>query len=453
MLIIKNARIVDPGTGRSGMYDILIDGDRISKLGFCGSLDDIAAEEMSMKLMEGAFRAQGTEQTGNLGAQAAEELTEIDAEGMVVAPGLVDGHVHFRDPGFTYKEDIESGAKAAARGGFTSVIMMGNTEPHMDSPETVSDALKRGAATGIKIYCCGNVTKEMAGKELVDMDALIGSGAVLFTDDGKPITDASLMEKACIEAAARNRIISLHEEDPAFITDNGINQGAVAEKLGLKGSPRQAEISMVERDIEIAERIGAEIVVQHISAAESVNAIRNAQKRGVRVHAEATPHHFTLTEDAVLKYGALAKMNPPLRLESDRKAIIEGLRDGTIEMIATDHAPHSREEKQKELRQAPSGITGLETSLALGIRELVNTGEISLTDLIARMSTNPARLYGLDAGYIREGGPADLVIFNPEAEWDFVHSESKSSNTPFLGQHLPGKISFTICRGNVVYKG
>ena len=210
---------------------------------------------------------------------------------------------------------------------------------------------------------------------------------------------------------------------------------------------------MVERDIEIAKRTGAEIVVQHISAAESVNAIRNAQKRGVRVHAEATPHHFTLTEDAVLKYGALAKMNPPLRLESDRKAIIEGLRDGTIEMIATDHAPHSREEKQKELRQAPSGITGLETSLALGIRELVNTGEISLTDLIARMSTNPARLYGLDAGYIREGGPADLVIFNPEAEWDFVHSESKSSNTPFLGQRLPGKISFTICRGNVVYKG
>ena len=438
MLIIKNGRIMDPATGTDGLYDILIDGDRIASIGLCGSLDEMAREAVSMKLMDGA---------------QSEDLTEIDATGCVVAPGLVDGHVHFRDPGFTYKEDIESGAKAAARGGFTSVIMMGNTEPHMDSPETVSDALKRGAATGIKIYCCGNVTKEMAGKELVDMDALIGAGAVLFTDDGKPITDAALMEKACIEAAARNRIISLHEEDPAFITDNGINQGAVAEKLGLKGSPRQAEISMVERDIEIAERTGAEIVVQHISAAESVDAIRNAQKRGVRVHAEATPHHFTLTEDAVLKYGALAKMNPPLRLESDRKAIIEGLRDGTIEMIATDHAPHSREEKQKELRQAPSGITGLETSLALGIRELVNTGEISLTDLIARMSTNPARLYGLDAGYIREGGPADLVIFNPEAEWDFVHSESKSSNTPFLGQRLPGKISFTICRGNVVYKG
>jgi dihydroorotase len=210
---------------------------------------------------------------------------------------------------------------------------------------------------------------------------------------------------------------------------------------------------MVERDIEIAEKTGAEIVVQHISAAESVDAIRKAKKRGVKVHAEATPHHFTLTEEAVLKYGSLAKMNPPLRLESDRQAIIEGLKDGTIEMIATDHAPHSREEKQKEIRLAPSGITGLETSLSLGICVLVKTGEMTLADLIARMSTNPARLYGLDAGYVREGGPADLVIFNPGEEWDFVQSVSKSSNTPFLGQRLPGRISFTICRGNVVYQG
>ena len=432
MLIIKNARIVDPGTGLNGMYDLLVDGERISKIGFCGSLDDIATESMTY--------------TGG-------ELTEIDAQGQVVAPGLVDGHVHFRDPGFTYKEDIESGAKAAARGGFTSVIMMGNTEPHMDSPETIADAVKRGAKTGINVYSCGNVTKEMAGKELVDMDALIGVGAVLFTDDGKPITDEALMEKACAEAAKRNKIISLHEEDPKYIADNGINAGEVAGKLGLEGSPRQAEVSMVERDIEIAEKTGAEIVVQHISAAESVDAIRKAKKRGVKVHAEATPHHFTLTEEAVLKYGSLAKMNPPLRLESDRQAIIEGLKDGTIEMIATDHAPHSREEKQKELRQAPSGITGLETSLALGIRELVVPGALSLPELIARMSTNPARLYGLDAGYVREGGPADLVIFNPDAEWDFVQSVSKSSNTPFLGQRLPGKISFTICRGNVVYQG
>ena len=438
MLIIKNGRAVDPSTGLNGMYDILIDGDRISRIGFCGSLDDMASESLSMK-------------TSESGEDVAEELIEIDAAGLLVAPGLVDGHVHFRDPGFTYKEDIDTGAKAAARGGFTSVVMMGNTEPHMDNQKTIEDALKRGNKTGIKVYCCGNVSKNMDGKELVNMAELIEAGAVLFTDDGKPITDDVLMEKACMEASESGKIISLHEEDPKYITDNGINAGDVAERLGLTGSPRQAEISMVERDIKIAEKTGAEIVVQHISTAESVELIRQAQKRGVKVHAEATPHHFTLTEEDVLKYGALAKMNPPLRLESDREAIIKGLQDGTIEMIATDHAPHSREEKKKDLRQAPSGITGLETSLALGIRELVKPGFLSMGDLIMRMSGGPAGIYGLDAGYIKEGGPADLVIFDPEGEWDFVQSFSKSSNTPFLGQRLPGRISFTICKGNVVY--
>jgi dihydroorotase len=291
----------------------------------------------------------------------------------------------------------------------------------------------------------------MAGKELVDMDALIGAGAVLFTDDGKPITDAELMERACVEAVRRGKVISLHEENPEFIEDNGINAGAIAEKLGLKGSPRQAEISMVERDIEIAERTGAQIVVQHISAAESVDLIRKAKKRGVKVFAEATPHHFTLTEDAVIKYGSLAKMNPPLRLESDRMAIIEGLKDGTIATIATDHAPHAREEKKKELRLAPSGITGLETSLALGIRELVKPGYLTLMELLERMTLWPSMIYGIDAGYIKDGGKADLVIFNPDEEWDFVGSVSKSSNTPFLGQRLPGKIYDTICGGKIVF--
>ena len=438
MILIKNGRLMDPASGLNGLFDVLIDGERIVRIGMCGSLDDMAHESAGMGLLDECL---GTDQ----------ELTEIDATGCVVAPGLVDGHVHFRDPGFTYKEDIESGAKAAARGGFTSVVMMGNTEPHMDNEDTIKDALQRGSLTGINVYCCGNVTKDMAGKELVDMDRLIAAGAVLFTDDGKPITDAGLMERACKEAAGRGMVISLHEENPEFITDNGINAGEVAEKLGLSGSPRQAEISMVERDIEIAEKTGAEIVVQHISAAESVELIRKAKARGVRVHAEATPHHFTLTQDAVLRFGALAKMNPPLRLESDRLAIIEGLKDGTIETIATDHAPHSREEKKKELRQAPSGITGLETSLALGIKELVKPGYMSLMELIDRMTTGPARIYGIDAGKLTEGALADIVIFSPDEEWDFVSSVSKSSNTPFLGQRLPGKIYDTICRGKIVY--
>ena len=261
------------------------------------------------------------------------------------------------------------------------------------------------------------------------------------------------MERACVEAAKRDKVISLHEENPSFISENGINAGAVAERLGIKGSPRDAEISMVQRDIDIAEKTGASIVVQHISAAESVELIRQARKRGVKVHAEATPHHFTLTEDAVLKYGALAKMNPPLRLESDRRAIIEGLKDGTIEMIATDHAPHSREEKGGDLVKAPSGITGLETSLGLGIRELVKPGYLTLMELLDRMSLGSAKVYGFDAGAVKEGGYADLVIFNPEEEWSYVSSVSKSSNSPFIGQRLPGRIYGTICRGKIVYQG
>ncbi len=428
MLIVKGGFLIDPKGADSGVKDIIIDGDRIVNI--CEPDSDLVK-----------------------GLMSDADCKVIDATGKMVAPGLVDCHVHFRDPGFTYKEDIETGAGAAARGGFTTVVMMGNTQPHMDNVDTIKDVLERGAQTGIRVYTCGNVTRDMAGKELVDMDALINAGAVLFTDDGKPITDASLMEKACTEAAKRGKVISLHEEDPSFITDNGINAGEVAEKLGLKGSPRDAEISMVKRDIEIAEKTGAEIVVQHISAAESVELIRDARKRGVKVHAEATPHHFTLTQDAVLKFGSLAKMNPPLRLESDRMAIIEGLKDGTIEMIATDHAPHSREEKQKDLKSAPSGITGLEISLALGIRELVETGLLTMEELIDRMSAGPAGVYGLDAGYIKEGGLADLVVFDPGEEWSFVQSASKSSNTPFLGQRLPGKISFTICKGNIVYAG
>ena len=438
MILIKNGNLIDPAGGISGLYDILTDGDRIAMVGACGSLDDVAAEAA----IYGA-----DEVTGKA------EVTEIDATGCVVAPGLVDCHVHFRDPGFTYKEDIDTGAKAAAKGGFTTVVMMGNTNPHPDNVDTIKDMIERGAKTGIKVLCCGNVTRNMAGKELVDMKSLAEAGAVLFTDDGVPVLNEKLMEKACEEARDLGMLISLHEEDPRFIAENGINAGEVAETLGIRGSHRNAEISMVDRDIKIAEKTGAGIVVQHISTAGAVDMIREAKKRGVKVFAEATPHHFTLTEEAVLKYGALAKMNPPLRRESDRQAIIAGLKDGTIEMIATDHAPHSREEKGKELTKAPSGITGLETSLSLGIRELVKPGFLTMAELIARMSCCPAAVYGLDAGYIRQGGPADLVIFNPDEEWSFVSSVSKSSNTPFLGERLPGKVHFTICCGNIVYRG
>ncbi len=442
MLIIKGGLLIDPGSGEMGRRDIVIKDDRIAGIYEPGSAEVTGADALA-NAKDVVGEAKGEIST-------EDSCQVIDATGKVVAPGLVDCHVHFRDPGFTYKEDIESGARAAARGGFTSVVMMGNTQPHMDNADTIRDVLERGEETGIRVYACGNVTRGMEGKELVDMDELIAAGAVLFTDDGKPITDEELMERACMEAAQRGKIISLHEEDPSYITDNGINAGEVARELGLVGSPREAEISMVKRDIEIAERTGAEIVVQHISAAESVELIRVARKRGIRVHAEATPHHFTLTESAVRDHGTLAKMNPPLRLESDRLAIIEGLRDGTIDMIATDHAPHSREEKEREFRLAPSGITGLETALALGIRELVDKGHLTLMELLERMTSGPAQVYGLDAGYIREGGIADLVIFDPKEEWTFDHSVSKASNTPFLGERLPGRIYYTICRGRII---
>lgn len=427
MLLIKGGYVIDPLSGTEGNRTLIIKDEKI----LC-----IAEDEKT---------AQGL-------LDSSDAVETIDATGKVIAPGFLDCHVHFRDPGFTYKEDISSGARAAAKGGFTSVVMMGNTNPHLDNVATIKDVLQRGSETGIKVYACGNVTKDMAGKELVDMDALIAAGAVLFTDDGVPILDSDIMEKACKEAAKYNKVISLHEENPEYIKENGINSGEVAEKLGITGSDRQAEISMVKRDIEIAERTGAEITVQHISAAESLELIREARQRGVKVHAEATPHHFSLTQDAVLRYGSLAKMNPPLRLESDRQAIIKALKDGTIEMIATDHAPHSREEKGKGLTASPSGITGLETSLALGIRELVHPGFLTLKELISRMTIDPAKVYGLDCGYIKEGGPADLVIFAPDEEWDFVQSASKSSNTPFLGQRLPGKIYATICNGKIIYR-
>lgn len=418
MYLIRSGYVIDPASGTEGIKDVLIENGIIAKI------------------------------TDHYDGEVE---TAIDATGKVVAPGLVDGHVHFRDPGFTYKEDIYTGAAAAARGGFTSVVMMGNTEPHMDNPDTLSYVLKKGAETGIKVYACANVTKDMLGTELVDMEEMIKAGAVLFTDDGKPVMSKEIMRNACINAAKVGKVISLHEEDPAFITDNGINAGPVAEKLGITGSPREAEISMVKRDIEIAMETGAELTIQHISAGESVELIRQARKTYKGIHAEATPHHFSLNQDAVLKYGVMAKMNPPLREEKDRMAIIEGLKDGTIEMIATDHAPHASYEKEKGIKEAPSGITGLETSLGLGIRELVDKGYLTLMQLLERMTVGPARIYGLDAGVLQEGKSADIVIFDPKAKEKYANSLSKSTNTPFLSQEIPGVIYYTICNGNIIY--
>lgn len=423
MILIRNCRMIDPASGTDGLRDILTDGSRILKIGESGSIE---APDKDARI--------------------------IEADGLTAAPGLVDTHVHFRDPGAEYKEDIFTGAKAAAAGGFTSVVLMANTTPHVDNEETLSYVIEKGKKTGIHVYTCANVTMDMAGDELTDMETLAKAGAVGFTDDGKPLLDAGLTRKAMQEAARLHMPISFHEENPAFIVNNGINAGAVSEKLGLSGSDRQAEIDMVRRDLSIGLETGADVVIQHVSAKETVELVRQARRKSLRIHAEATPHHFTLTEDAVLKYGTLAKMNPPLRTEEDREAIIEGLKDGTLDLIATDHAPHSAEEKQKEFAKAPSGIIGLETALSLGISRLTDTGRLTLSELLACMTVNPARLYHLDAGYLAEGGPADIVLFDAEEAWTPEHFCSKSQNSPFLNQTMKGKVRYTVCSGKIVYE-
>ena len=376
----------------------------------------------------------------------------LDAKGLVVAPGLVDVHVHFRDPGLTYKEDIHTGAAAAAKGGFTTVVCMANTKPIVDNEETLKYVLEEGKKTGIHVLSCAAVSKGFEGKERTDMEGLLKAGAAGFTDDGIPLMDGMFVKEAMEEAARLDTVLSFHEEDKTFIKQNGINHGKVSEQLGIYGSPALAEDSLVARDCMIALETGARIDVQHISSGYSVELVRLAKKLGADVWAEVTPHHFTLTEEVVLEHGTLAKMNPPLRTELDRQMLIAGLKDGTIDLIATDHAPHSKEEKDKPLTEAPSGIIGLETALSLGIEQLVKPGHLSLLELMEKMSLNPARLYKLDCGRICEGAPADLVIFDENETWTADQFASKASNTPFLGRTMTGKVKYTICEGKVVYQ-
>ena len=421
-MIIKNGFLINPATKTEENVDIRIENGVIAEIAPAGTL--------------------------------AADGKIIDAAGMVVAPGLIDTHIHFRDPGFTHKEDLHTGALSAAKGGFTSVICMANTKPVVDSVETLTDILERAKAEDINIYQVCSVTYGLKGKEMTDFEALAAAGAAGFTDDGIPIMDATLCYKAMEKAAALDLPISLHEEDPAFIAQNGINHGVASEHYGIEGSPSIAEESMVARDCLLALRSGAHTVIQHISSGRSVALVRNAKSMGANIHAEATPHHFTLTDEAVIKHGSLAKMNPPLRTEWDRMEIIAGLKDNTIDLIATDHAPHSAEEKAAEpMWAAPSGITGLETALGLGITSLVKPGHLTMMEVLEKMTSNPAALYKLPGGSVETGKPADIVIFNPDEEFIAGDYASKSTNTPFTGETLYGKIHYTICGGKVIYKG
>lgn len=464
MILIKNGYIIDPKTGREGVFDILIKEDKIVKIDSFIMEVDFTDEERK-------------------------DLEIIYADNMMIAPGLVDVHVHFRDPGFTYKEDIYTGAKAAAKGGYTTVVLMANTKPTVDNEETLQYVMNKGKETDIHVLTCAAITKGLQGKELTDMESLKNSGAVGFTDDGIPMMDEKMIIEAMKKAKDLSVPLSFHEENPELITNNGINRGKASAYYEIGGSPRAAEIDLIARDLKFATDLDAPINIQHISSREGVELVRQAkleqlEKGGytlsltktkeditdiseydnsilqtipmklsqqINIHAEATPHHFSLTEDAVIKHGTMAKMNPPLRTESDRQAIIAGLKDNTIDIIATDHAPHSNEEKAKPITEAPSGIIGLETALSLGITNLVKEGHLSYLELIEKMTINPASLYHLDCGYIEENGPADLVIFN-EDTYTVNDFYSKSSNTPFKGSTLTGTIQYTICKGKVVYK-
>lgn len=423
MLIIKNGKIIDPASGMEQVGDVAAENGKIVQLG-------------------GTF-------SGKTGASD----TVIEAEGLTVAPGLIDTHVHFRDPGYTYKEDIYTGAHAAAAGGFTTVVCMANTNPAADNVETVSYIVKKAERACVRVLTAAAVTKGLKGKELVDFESLLKCGAVGFTDDGIALQDAALLEEAMMQAALLDVPVSLHEEDPSMIICPGVNAGKVAEALKYGGAPAQSESSMVERDCALALKTRASVVIQHISAKESVEAVRSYWRRGARVHGEVTPQHFSLTEDIVPEKGSLARVNPPLRTEADRQALIEGLKDGTLDIISTDHAPHSREEKARDIRTAPSGMIGLETSLALGITNLVKPGHLSLMDLLEKMTVNPVRLYKLPAGALAEDAAADMVIFDENETWTVTDNfRSKSNNSPFIGQTLTGRVKYTICGGRLVYE-
>ena len=409
MILIKGGRLIDPKSNIDAVKDILIDGEFVVEIA-----DNIEAKS---------------------------EYEIIEADGMVVSPGFIDVHVHFRDPGFPEKEDIISGAKSAAAGGYTTVVAMANTKPVVDNVETLEYILNKAKDADIEVLQVANVTVGMKGEELTDFEALLEAGAAGLSDDGIPIMNAGVLRKALAEAKRLNTPISLHEEDPNLIEFNGVNEY----------SQRVAEDTMIARDVMIALNTGGKLNVQHISSGNSVKFLRWAKTMGDNIYAEVTPHHFTLTEDVLAEEGTMAKMNPPLRTEADRSEIIRGLKDGTIDIIATDHAPHTSEEKERELTKAPSGIVGLETALALAITHLYEPGHLSLMDIIEKLTVNPAKLYELDRGYIAEGHRADMVIFNPSEEYVVESFVSRSNNSPFLGKTLKGRVAHTISNGKIVY--
>ncbi len=420
-IFIKGGHVLDPINNIDEVTNILVEDGVISEVGNDPDLEGVAMEV-------------------------------IDAEGMYVVPGLVDMHCHLRDPGQEYKEDIETGTKAALAGGITSVACMPNTDPVIDNEAVISYVINKAKELGyVNVFPIGAVSKGLNGTELAEIGAMKFAGAVAVSDDGRPVSDSGLMRRALIYADMFDMPVISHCEDTSLSGDGCMNEGAVAGIMGLKGITRAAEEVMAARDIIIAEAENKRVHIAHVSTKGSVQLVREAKKRGVKVTCETCPHYFTLTEDACEGYNTNAKMNPPLRTAEDVEAIKEGLRDGTIDCIVTDHAPHHADEKNCEFAAAKNGIVGFETSLGLGIKYLVKTGALTMKQLIEKMSVNPSRILGISKGSLSVGKSADITIFNPTREWtvDINKFNSKSKNSPYNGYTLLGKPEYVIVGGEI----
>lgn len=409
MLLLQNGRVLDPYTNTDAALDVLIGDDGVI-----------------LRVEAGIAQPAG--------------CAVFDAAGLTVSPGFVDGHVHFRDPGQTEKEDVLSGAAAAAAGGYATVICMANTLPTCDTPETMRYVTDKAQNAPVEVLQAGAVTYGLKGEALTDFAALKAAGAPCLTDDGINLTSETLCRAAMEQAARHGLLLSFHEEEPSLVPSPGVNYGSrAARKFGVPGAKWEAESIMILRDIGLSLDTGARVLFQHVSAAQSVSHIRTGKAHGARIYAEVTPHHLFLTESDVLTHGTLARMNPPLRTEADRQALIEGLADGTIDMIATDHAPHTAAEKAREFAKAPSGITGLETAFSVCNTCLVRPGYLTPMQLLEKMSRNPAAVYGLTGRAIQPGNYARLALLDWESQTVYTAYRSKAVNTPFTGLPLTGR--------------
>ena len=420
-LLIRGGRVIDPANGIDEQLDIYLENGQIVRLG---------------KKLSGSC------------------AKVLDASGLTVAPGLVDLHVHLREPGFEAKETVATGCAAAARGGVTTLVAMPNTRPVTDCQEIVKLVRDKAALTGVNVLPAGAVTVGQKGQALTDFATLKAAGVPALTDDGVPIQNLALLRQAMQTAKELGLPLLDHCEDKDMVQNYAVNEGKVSAQLGLPGRPAIAEELQLMRDAMLAEETGAHVHICHISTGKGVDIVRRAKARGVRITCETCPQYFTLTEDEVLRQGALARVNPPLRTQRDVEAIRAGLMDGAIDAIATDHAPHTVEEKSRPLPDAPSGMIGLETSLALALTGLYHSGLLSLSQVVELMSASPAALLGLDKGTLGVGRDADLVLFDPDEEWTVDRDifVSKGRNTPFHGRTVRGKVKYTISRGNIIYK-